>query len=349
MDERYRLREQRPSDAGAVRRLGEASPDGGAVQFRLVEHARMPAEGDGLTRGSRVVAVDRTDDGIIGSATMTTGRFRYEGRERPFALLGALQVHPEHRHHGVGAALAQWRIARAEQVCGAGVVVVADIQKGNVASLAVARRWATSFSPSALTVPVAMLRKPRRAPNGVTVCEARTEDLPAAARGVTGFTAEQNFARIWTPDRLSAWLAWSPITQPVRHYLLAADRRGTILAGLALREEALLRTMELVRMPAGIRVANAFLRVVPKDGRLRNLVVEHLWFEPGAEDAATALWQDVRWNWRTRGSNLVITIDPRSPVRSLLDLRPWTPTTSITTAVRAEQAIDPSRLVAPIQ
>lgn len=349
MDERYLLREEQPSDAGAVRRLGEASPDGGAVQFRVVEHAQMPAEGDGLTRGQRVVTVDRTTDGVIGSATMTTGRFHYEGRQRPFALLGALQVHPEHRQHGVGAALAQWRIARAEQVCGAAVVVVADIQKGNVASLAVARRWATSFSPPALTVPVTMRGKPGRTPTGVTIRQAHAEDLPAVARGVTGFTTEQNFARIWTPDRLDAWLAWSPIAQPVRHYLVAADRNGTILAGIAIREEALLHTMELVRMPAGIRVANVFLRVVPKDGRLRNLVVEHLWFAPNAEDAAAALWQDVRWNWRTRGSNLVITIDPRSPVRSLLGLRPWTPTTSITTAVRADQPVDPSRLVAPIE
>jgi hypothetical protein len=109
--------------------------------------------------------------------------------------------------------------------------------------------------------------------------------------------------------------------------------------------------MELIRMPMAIRAANLVLRAVPRDGHLRNLVAEHLWFAPGGEDAAAALWQEVRWNWWARGSNLLITIDPRSPIRPLLDLPPWTPTmsTTFTFAVRAQTPLDPARLVAPLE
>ena len=164
--------------------------------------------------------------------------------------------------------------------------------------------------------------------------------------GFTAFTAHQDFARVFDAESLRAWLAPNPL--PVHHYRVAVDDDGAVLAGLALREEALLRTMELVHMPVTIRLANIALRVVPKDGQLRNLSVEHLWFAPGRLDAARALWEDTRWSWRDRGSNLLMTVDPRSPASGVLRLRPWTPTTSVTIAVRADPPLDPTRIFSPL-
>lgn len=345
----FRLRQATADDAAAIVRLEDASPDGGRVQFRVREHAQIRPAGDGLTRSLGVVATDRSGQHLVGSARAILGTFQYEGQERPFVQLVSLKVHPNHRRQGIGAALAQWRIAAAERTAGPDVVILADIQQGNEASLGAARRWATAFTPPALTIPVPMRRKPPREPAGLRFRPADQKELAAVARGVMHFTEGHNFARVWTAERLATWLRWSPLDVPVRHYAVAVDQTGVIVAGLALREEALLRTMELTRMPATIRAVNRFVRVVPKDGHLRNLNVEHLWFTPGDEDAAAALWQQVRWTWRERGTNLLITIDARSPVRELLDIRPWTPKTSITIAVRAHPTPEPARLIAPVE
>ncbi len=349
MSEPFRVRHATPEDLAAIVRLEHASPDGGKVQFRVREHVHMPAAGDGLSRELGVVATDPSSQQLVGSAKARLGTFLYEGQERPFLQLLSLKVQPNHRHQGIGAALAQWRIAAAETAAGSEVVVLADIQQGNEASLGAARRWATAFTPPALTIPATMRRKPPREPTGVHVRRPEPGELAAVARGVMAFTKEHNFARIWTPERLATWLHWSPLDVPVRHYVIAVDRSGALLAGLALREEGLLRTTELVHMPATIRAVNLLMHAVPRDGRLRNLNVEHLWFAPGAEHAAAALWEQVRWTWRERGTNLLITIDARSPVRELLSIRPWTPKTSITTAVRAQPTLDPARLIAPIE
>lgn len=321
--------------------------DGGAVAFRVHTHVR--ASGAGLTQSSGVVAVDGHDGQLIGSARLTLGRFRYEGAERPYALLGSLGVHPSHRRRGVAAALARWRIEQAEQLAGPDVVIVADIQRGNAGSMAAARRWATAFSVPAISAPVSMLA---RAPRPIRAVELRAlsgDELSEAAAGVTEATKEHNFARIWSSETLGRWLRWAPTGQPVHHYHVAVSPSGAVLAGLAVRQEGLLRTMEVVRMPPAIRLANSVLHVVPKDRMLRNLGVEHFWFLPGQREAATALWRHVRWSFRDRASNMLITLDPRSPLLPALGLKRWAPKTSITTAVRADLPPRADRLIAPLE
>ncbi len=341
----FLLRAAEPDDLDEVEALGALSADGGAVAFRIHTHVR--AEGPGLTRSAGVVAVDEGDGTLVGSARMTLGRCWYEGAERSYAVLGSLVVHPERRRRGIGAALGRWRIERAEQLVGADVVVLADIQKGNAGSLAAARRWASAFVGPSSSVPVPMRSRRVRPPRGLEIRAASPEQLPEIADRVTAATADCNFARVWTPSALRQWLEWAPTGIPVHHYRLAISPSGAVLAGLALRQEGLLRSMEVVRMPPAIRLANSVLHVVPRDGILRNIGVEHIWYLPGQERAAAALWDDTRWSFRDRGSGLLLTVDRRSPLRSVLGVRPWMPATSIMTAVRADPSPSPKRLIAP--
>lgn len=341
----FLLRAAQPDDLDGVEALGALNADGGAVSFRIRTHARP---GDpGLTRSLGVVAIDEHGGGLVGSARMTIGSCRYEGAERRYALLGSLVVHPEHRRRGIAAALARWRIEQAEEIEGKDVVILADIQKGNAGSLAAARRWASFFAGPSISVPVPLRSRPTRLPHGLEIRPASVEQLAEIADRVTQATADCNFARIWTPSILRQWLDWAPTGAPAHHYRLALSPSGAVLAGLALRQEGLLRSMEVVRMPPAIRLANKVLHVVPEDGILRNIGVEHIWYLPGQERAAAALWNETRWSFRDRGSNLLLTVDRRSPLPSVLGVRPWMPRTSIMTAVRADPSPSSTRLVAP--
>ena len=67
---------------------------------------------------------------------------------------------------------------------------------------------------------------------------------------------------------------------------IAAQLTDRRLGGLGIHEEGRLESMLVERLPLPLRAANAVLRVVPRDGRMRNLIIDKAWFAPGRLDAA---------------------------------------------------------------
>jgi len=339
------LREASPEDDAAIAAITAASPDGGAVQYRTRDHVPPRLL---VPRDSVAVVAELPGVGPVGAARVSLGRCAFAGELRRYALLGSLVVHPAHRRQGVGAALARWRIAYAEEHAGEDVLVLANIQSGNAASLANAARWSTGLSRPALVAPVPVATREPVVPEGWRMGEAEPGDLEEFAAGLAAFTAGHDLARPWTADSLAAWLADSPLPEPVNHLLVARDTAGRMLAGLALREAGRLRSMEIVRVPPAIRAVDRLLHLLPRDGVLRPLDVDRFWFDEGRPDAARRLWEHARWAWRDRGSVLLTTIDARSPLRLSLGLQPWSPTTTIHVAVRSPVPWDASAPFDPI-
>lgn len=344
--ERYRDLVVRPAAAGeaaSIAALRDASPDGGAVGFRVRSHVEPGTPEPSVHRRSVDVVAELPGAGPVGAARISSGMLSVAGRPRPYALLSSLIVHPAHRRHGVAAALARWRIDHADEIAGPGAVVLANVQRGNLASLGNAARWADGWTGTSVTMPLPMLRRSPR-PGRFAVRDASAADAAAVAAGHAAFTADHTFAHLWTEWSLADWLA----AGPVHRYRVALDRGGTVVAGVALRDEALLRSMEVTRLPRSIALANLVLHAVPADRVLRNVVVHHLWFAPGHADAAAQLVRQTRWDWRDEGTHLLVTLDRRSPALPTVGLRPWSPTTSTTTAVRADPPIALDGLVEPV-
>lgn len=337
------VREAGPADEAVLAGLHDASPDGGAVGFRVHHHVPPGTGEPSVHRRVVDVVAELPGQGAVGSARLSVGMISVAGEPRPYALLSSLVVHPDHRRRGVAAALARWRLDRADEVAGAGAVVLANVQQGNDASRDNASRWADGWTGPAVSAPLTMLRRPPRATR-FTVRDATVAEASAVAAGHAGFTAGHAFAHLWSSSSLGDWLAGAP----VHRYRVAVDAGGAVVAGAALRDEALLRTMEVTRMPAGIALANLVLRAVPADRRLRNVVVHHLWFAPGHLDAAAALLASTRWEWRDRGTHLLVALDRRSPALPALGLRPWMPTTRSSTAVHASPPVVLSGPVEPV-
>src|SRR5664279_3928854 len=122
------LREATPADEAGLAALSSI-PDGGSVAFSAESH--VPAHlmlGGNHDRSVRVVAERGVPARIVGSARLDLGTCRFEGAVVDYALLSELLVHPAHRRRGVAAALAQWRLARAAELAGDQVCVVAYVQ-----------------------------------------------------------------------------------------------------------------------------------------------------------------------------------------------------------------------------
>lgn len=337
------VRAATPEDESRLRALAAASPDGGSVAVRTERHvdeSQVPRAHEATEH-----FVAEVGGALAGTARLDLGTCRYEGEDVRYALLNSLQVHPDYRGQGVAAELTDRRLARAAELGGEDVVTLAYIQSGNTASKANARRWATQVGAQLEVTPVPVRRRPPRPVAGLTVRPAAPAELEEIAAAVSAAGKDHDFARLWDAAGLAGWLAASPFPDPVNHYQVVADSSGRLLAGLGLHEAGRIASLVVPRLPLALRPANALLHVVPRDGRMRNLVIDKVWFARGRLDAARYLWEVTRWEWREAGTSLLLTCDPRSPVHEVAAARPWLPGTSETIAVRSRRPMREDAIV----
>jgi hypothetical protein len=127
----------------------------------------------------------------------------------------------------------------------------------------------------------------------------------------------------------------------------ARDLQGNLPAGLTLDEIHHLRTYHVARMPAWIRMANRLLHVVPADGVLRQIQAGRIWFRPRQVAVSRYLRQAVRR--RGRGTCLMVFLDGRGPVGSVINLKPRSIRTMMRTVVKTSIPIlEDHRLIYPI-
>jgi GNAT superfamily N-acetyltransferase len=268
-------------------------------------------------------------DGPVGLGLVNLGESLYEGEVRPFAYLNSLSVHPDFRRRGIASRLALWRVDAAREhfrQVGKEGVIVAGIQSGNIGSIQTATKWSTQRleGHSQLGI-VKMRRKPPRRVGGLKLRRAQDGDWEELAARENEFYRDHNFYPPQTAQSLRAWRVQSAFGHPLHDYFVVVDGQGNIIAGLGMTDEGRLRTDRIVRMTAPLRLANLALKMVPRDGVVKRLRAEHLWFDEGRPEAGKYAWEAARWVWRDRASLLSIFFDPQSPVRQAISLPRFMP------------------------
>jgi len=343
----FRLRQLTPEDSAAYGTLITNSPDTGAI------HAALHFEIDPYTavmsahpNSVGVVAETSEYEGLIGSGLLRFGQCQWQDTVRPYALLNTLVVHPDFRRQGVAAQLAKWREEYAYQRFGEDGVTFAMIQKNNIGSELTAKKWYKQFLPDRLMIiPMKLRAAPPTQMNEFIVRAIEASKFDAVAVQQNQFYKNYNLYTPETAERLAHWCAETPFETPFHHYFVVTDRSNNILAGLGLSENCRLRKLIITHVPKTLEIMNKFLKAVPADGIIRELNLSRIWFAPGQLKAAQYLFETVRWEWRDKGTSLVVFSDTRSPAIQIYGLRPWTIKSLGGVALRCPTNVSEDRLV----
>jgi GNAT superfamily N-acetyltransferase len=319
----FSLRLLGPQDGPAYAAVLAASPDTGtigtAARFEIDAYRALTS----LHKDTvGVVAETPGYDGFVGGGLIRFSQCQWEGEVRSSALLNTLVVHPDYRRRGLASRLAAWREEFARRRMGEGGGVWAIIQRNNTGSELTARKWATDSLGSRLAiVPLKMRSAPPRRARDFDVRPALPDDLGEVTEQLNRYYLDYNLYPPETESSLGGWLDETPFDTPFRHYRILADRAGCLLAGIALAENCRLRSTLVTRLPFFLRVPNLVLNVVPANGELREIALSRFWYAPGRLDAARHLLETMRWEWRERGTSLLLHVDVRSELTRLLGLR----------------------------
>jgi GNAT superfamily N-acetyltransferase len=336
MDSPFSLRQFGPADSAAYAELLAASPDTGSVgmveTFEIDPYqALMGLHSD--TVG--VVAETPGHSGLVGGGLIRFRPCQWEGQVLPSALLNTLVVHPAFRRRGLAGQLAKWREDCIRQRYGDQCVMWAIIQSNNTGSERTAQKWSSQFVKHRLiSISMKMRSQPPASSRDFSVRALQPDDFEAVVAQQNRFYQDYNLYPPESAASLADWLVETPFDAPFRHYLVASDKAGQIQAGMALAETSRLRKTIITHLPPVLNILNKLVQAVPLDGVLRELGINRVWYAPGQVAAARYLLESVRWEWRERGSSLVLFSDVRSPLISLYAVRPWTAKTVESFALR---------------
>jgi predicted N-acetyltransferase YhbS len=256
-----------------------------------------------------VVATLRGGDDLVGVATAFIEDVRVGSQTLPGARLENLKVRHDVRRQGLGGRLARWRIDEARRRFGGEGVIATAIDATNEGSLATARKWSTDILGPMRIVIAKVATKPPRA-DGPRVRTIGDGDIEAVVDRVNAFYEGVTLYPPQTADSIWFQLGPTSVGEPVRQYRVAVDRDGAIVAGTFVTERFKLMTDVLERVPTPLALVARVVPLIPPDRVIRSVELSLAWHAPGRLDAARALWDAIRYEWRASATNVGATVDP---------------------------------------
>lgn len=350
MDGGIRLRQITADDGPAIKRLNKETPDTGAISF-FTDFKYDPYETLRVLHPGFVGVVVEADgyDGLVGMGLVTFGKCQWEGKIVPYAYFNSLSVHPAYRRRGIAGRIGSWRMDAAQKwfaEAGRDGIIFAGIQGGNTGSLQTAVKWSNQrLDGRSQAGIVKMSARPPKPVEGLTIRPVDDREFNEFAERQNSFYSKYNLYSPQTGEALRERRAEEVFGHKIHEYFVAVDKTGSMQAGVEVVVRGDLQEDHLVRLPAVLRFANFFLRVIPPGGVARRVNAQHIWVADEDIVVGQYLLESLRWLMRDRGTNLMTFFDPHSVVAQMVTLPRFAPKNPGSIVLRAEKPASPERLL----
>jgi len=284
----------------------------------------------------------------VGAAIVSFGEFNYEQETVDYALLDGLQVYPEYRRQGIANGLAKWRIEYTRKKLGNHCTIFAMIQLDNKPSIANSRKWCDYFSKRINFGVFKARTSPPKIQTNMNIDVADKSDYDEIAEKLNNYYKDYNFYTQHSSQYLSDWLNKRLNGDHVNFYLVAKNKNGDIVAGFGISVEAKLRYRKVFYMPPWMTAANKLIKLVPLSGELHEIKIDKFWYSDVHKDAASDLWEYVKWEWREHGNVFVLAYDKMNPISDVVKLHFYMPQGKVMFVVKSSVSMQKNRFVYPV-
>lgn len=284
---------------------------------------------------------------LVAMATASFGELQYEGRVLPYATLHSWQVHSQHRGKGLGAKVVMGSIEYARERYGDEIVLTSGTSQDNKASIALASKWADTFSHNIVAGVLPVRKSAPRALKGVTVRELEPSEYAGYAEKSNTFYADYNLYEPLSEAYLHKLKNHQPGDKPMFRIFGAFSANGEIIAGVYLRNRSSLVYDLVDNPPIHIKFIAQSLGMIGTDNKINSMSAVGLWFMDGQLNAAKYLWQMMRYLNKDNITMIGIPHDKRSPVAQVVEPKPWhfIAKFSIVSSIKGPVSLDPNRLL----
>lgn len=322
----FTLRAMNADDSDALVDLARACPDTGQISYVTHYQAAPYAVFRSQSKSMDGFVAVADSGAIIGCQLVYYADRRQNGQRRPCGFVNTLMVHPDWRRKGVAAALVCESATVARRTIGDQGFFACFVQRGNRGSLnTVSHIGLRPIRDFVSAVTSTSHRKPESRRSPYTIRLADKNDLEQVAAGMNDFYSDHDMYSRSSAADLDAWLQATPCEQPIHQYLVAVDAHDRICAGLGVLLRGRIIELHFSHLPWTIALANRILGLLPGSGVAREVVVEKMWYRPGALAAARQLWRHARWQWHEEADLVRIHMDPRGPLPGATQIAPWMP------------------------
>jgi GNAT superfamily N-acetyltransferase len=276
-----------------------------------------------------VVASVSGEDDLVGAGFFRLERVNFEGQKRLAAYIFTLVVHPKWRREGIGRRLVSNLMEAARERVGADGMLYAHIQSSNTGSLRIFERLFDCLVGRIDVGGPSTRRHPTESLSNVIIRPVREEDLLPVAVSLNQFYSDHDFFPPETENSLKDFLE-----EEHHYYYVATDVRGKVMAGMGILDHSPLQQTLIIDMPSSLKMLNRIIGLVPRDGVLRRLIVNRVWFQPECLYAAQHLWETLRWELRQKGNMLSVSYDQTDGrLKRIFSLPFWLPMIHTTVAI----------------